>query len=189
MELEDTLSILQKLVDVPAMNGEGPDDGALARILEAARWAPSAANLQPWEVIVTRGGETKEMVVQATLDPFMRDEPDLRPLWLKEAPVILVFCADIKRVRTRYGNERDLVIGTGDVGGFLLAFRMAAFQEGWTTGVVREFHPERLKKALGILRFIEPVALVPVCRRHPPGEDVVDRPAMELKTFLHHERW
>src|SRR5512135_2258022 len=105
MQLENTLSLLQKLVDVPEMNGEGPDDGALARILEAARWAPSAANLQPWEVIVIRDGETKERVVQATLDPFLRDEPDLRPLWLKEAPVILVFCTDIKRVRTRYGNE------------------------------------------------------------------------------------
>ena len=189
MGLDDMLSILQKLVDVPVMNGEGPDDEALARLLEAAKWVPSAANLQPWEVIVVRGGDTKERVVQATLDPFMRDEPDMRPLWLKEAPVILVFCADIKRVRTRYGNERDLVIGTGDVGGFLLAFRMAAFQEGWTTGVVREFHSERLKKALGILRFIEPVAMVPVCQRLPFEGDVVDRPAMELKTFLHHERW
>ncbi len=189
MQLDDTLSILQKLVDVPAMNGEGPDDGTLARALEAARWAPSAANLQPWEVIVVREDETKERVLQATLDPFMRDEPDLRPLWLKEAPVILVLCADIKRVRTRYGNERDLVIGAGDVGGFLLAFRMAALQEGWATGVVRELHAERLKKALGLSRFIEPVALVPVCRRHPSGEDVVDRPAMGLKAFLHHERW
>jgi len=189
MELEGTSSILQKLVDVPAMNGEGPDDGALARILEATRWAPSAANLQPWEVIVARGSETKERVVEATLDPFMRDEPDLRPLWLKEAPVILVFCADVKRVRTRYGNERDLVIGAGDVGGFLLAFRVIALQEGWTTGIVREFHAERLKKALGLSRFIEPVALVPVCRRHRSGEDVVDRPAMELKNFLHQERW
>jgi len=189
MELEDMLSILQKLVDAPAMNGEGPDDEALARLLEAAKWVPSAANLQPWEVIVVRDSDTKEKVVQATLDPFMRDEPDMRPLWLKEAPVILVFCADIKRVRTRYGNERALVVGTGDMGGLLLAFRMAAFLEGWTTGVVREYHPERLKKALGILKFIEPVALVPVCRRQPSEGDVVDRPTMELQAFLHHERW
>jgi nitroreductase len=189
MKSEDILSILQKLVDVPVMNGEGPGDDALARILETARWAPSGANLQPWEVIVAREAETKEAIVQATLDPFMRDEPDLRPLWLREAPVVLVFCADIKRVRTRYGNERDLVIGTGDMGGFLLAFRMAALQEGWATGVVREFHPERLKKALGIPRFVEPVTLVPVCRGTASAEEAVDRPAMELKTFLHHERW
>jgi nitroreductase len=189
MELEDMVSILQKLVDAPAMNGQGPDDGALARLLDASKWMPSAANLQPWEVIVVRESDTKERVVHATLDPFMRDEPDMRPLWLKEAPVVLVFCADIKRVRTRYGNERALVVGTGDMGGFLLAFRMVAFQEGWTTGVVREFHPERLKKALGIPKFIEPVVMVPVCRRHPSEGDVVDRPAMELKAFLHRERW
>jgi nitroreductase len=189
MELEDMVSILQKLVDVPAMNGQGPDDGTLARILEGAKWMPSAGNLQPWEVVVVRDSDTKERVVQATLDPFMRDEPDMRPLWLKESPVILVFCADIKRVRTRYGNERALVVGTGDLGGFLLAFRTVAFLEGWTTGVVREFHPERLKNALGIPKFIEPVALVPMCRRQPSEGDVVDRPAMELNAFLHIERW
>jgi len=189
MELEDMVSTLQKLVDVPALNGQGPEDGELARVLEAAKWMPSAANLQPWEVVVVRERDTKERVVQATLDPFMRDEPDMRPLWLKEAPVLLVFCVDIKRVRTRYGNEKALVVGTGDTGAFLLAFRMAAFREGWTTGVVREFHSERLKNALGIPKFIEPVAMVPVCQRLPFEGDVVDRPAMELKSFLHHERW
>ena len=189
MKLEDILSTLQQLLDVPAMSGEGPDDGALAQILEVAKWSPSAANLQPWEVIVAREVETKEKIVQATLDPFLRDDPDLRPIWLREAPVILVLCTDMKRVRTRYGNERDLVIGAGDTGGFLLAFRMAALQEGWTTGVVREFHPERLKKALGVPRFIEPVALVPLSRRNVTEEQVVDRPAAELKDFLHHERW
>mgnify|MGYP002476278835 CR=1 FL=1 len=93
----------------------------LARVLEAAKWMPSAANLQPWEVVVVRERDTKERVVQATLDPFMRDEPDMRPLWLKEAPVLLVFCVDIKRVRTRYGYEKALVVGTGDTGAFLLA--------------------------------------------------------------------
>jgi nitroreductase len=189
MELEDMVSTLQKLVDVPALNGQGPEDGELARVLEAAQWMPSAANLQPWEVVVVRERDTKERVVQATLDPFMRDEPDMRPLWLKEAPVLLVFCVDIKRVRTRYGNEKALVVGTGDTGAFLLAFRMAAFREGWTTGVVREFHSERLKNALGIPKFIEPVALVPICGRPPSEEDVVDRPVMELTAFLHHERW
>jgi len=189
MKTEDILLTLQQLVDAPAVSTEGPDDGALARILEAARWSPSAANLQPWEVIIARDGRTKEAILQATLDPFLRDEPDLRPIWLKEAPVIVVFCADIKRVRTRYGNERDLVVATGDIGGFLLAFRMAGLQEGWTTGVVREFHPERLKKALGIPRFVEPVALVPICRKDPSGEQVVDRPVMELRDLLHHEKW
>jgi nitroreductase len=189
MKSEEIRSILQKLLDVPAISGDGPDDGALTEILNAARWFPSAANLQPWEVIVARRDETKEMILQATLDPFMREEPDLRPLWLREAPAIVIFCADIKRIRIRYGNERDLVIGTGDVGGFLLAFRMAALGEGWTTGVVREFNAEKLKKALGIPRFIEPVALVPVCRKGPSGDDIVDRPAMELNNFVHHEKW
>ena len=189
MKREDILPTLRKLVDVPVMTGEGPDDVALTHILEVIRWSPSAANLQAWEIIVVREIETKEKIVQATLDPFMRDDPDGRVIWLREAPAILVFCTDVKRVRTRYGNARALLIAVGDIGGFLLTFRMAALQEGWTTGVVREFDPERLRKALGVPRFIELVALIPMCRRSPSEQDVVDRPVMELKDFLHRERW
>jgi len=33
---------------------------ALNRILEAGRWAPSAANLQPWRFIVVTSAEVKE---------------------------------------------------------------------------------------------------------------------------------
>ena len=189
MKLEEILSTLQKLLDVPAMTGEGPDDEALTRLLEVVRWSPAAANLQPWEIIVVRDAETKEKIVQATLDPFMRDDPNGRVVWLREAAAILAFCADVKRVRTRYGNERAFLIAAGDIGGFLLAFRIAALHEGWTTGVVREFNPERLRKSLGVPKFIEPVALVPISRRNVSEEPVVDKPTMEVSGFLHHEKW
>jgi nitroreductase len=189
MKLEEILSTLQKLLDVPVMTRECPDDVALVHILEVVRWSPSAANLQPWEIIVARDVETKEKIVQVTWDSLMRNDPNGRAFWLREAPVVIVLCTDVKRVRARFGSERGLLIAIGDVGGFLLAFRIAAIHEGWTTGIVREFDPEGLRKALGIPRFIEPMALVAIGRREASERQVVDKPTMEVSDFFHNEKW
>ena len=171
------------------IGAEGPGNSALARLLEEVRWCPSAANLQPWEIVVVRDSGTKEKIVQVTLDSLMRDEPNTRAFWLSEVPVILVFCADLKRVRARFGNERSLHIAIGDTGGFLLVFRFFAICQGWVTGIVREFDPERLKNILGIPRFIEPIALVAMGRGKYSGGQVIDKPTMDLSDFLHDEKW
>ena len=41
----------------------------ISRMLEAARWAPSGTNTQPWQVIVTRG-ETKQRVCAALQNAY-----------------------------------------------------------------------------------------------------------------------
>lgn len=39
-----------------AMNGEALDEATLGRLFEAARWAPSAFNLQPWRFVYATHG-------------------------------------------------------------------------------------------------------------------------------------
>src|SRR4051794_13397177 len=45
------------------------DDASLEALLEAARWAPSAANSQPWRLGVARRGEPAFDALGATLAP------------------------------------------------------------------------------------------------------------------------
>jgi F420 biosynthesis protein FbiB-like protein len=40
-------------------------DGLIERLLDAARWAPSAHNRQPWRFVVLRGSERKERLADA----------------------------------------------------------------------------------------------------------------------------
>ena len=47
----------------------------IEKILEAARWAPSGVNSQPWFVAVARG-ESKARITQALLDARARGEPE-----------------------------------------------------------------------------------------------------------------
>ena len=44
-------------------------DEALSALLEAARWAPSAGNSQPWRFLVTRRGEPAHDRLYAALAP------------------------------------------------------------------------------------------------------------------------
>ncbi|HDI01937.1 MAG TPA: nitroreductase family protein, partial [Candidatus Bathyarchaeota archaeon] len=37
-------------------------------LIDAARWAPSAGNLQPWEFVVVRRQDLKERLASAALD-------------------------------------------------------------------------------------------------------------------------
>jgi 5,6-dimethylbenzimidazole synthase len=51
------------------------DDAALGRILDAANWAPSPMNAQPWEFIVVTDPATKERI---------RDEAERCRVWARE---------------------------------------------------------------------------------------------------------
>jgi len=57
-------------------------DETLHTVLEAARWAPSASNAQPWRFVVARTAEDRER-----FQPFIR--PGNR-LWTDHAPVLLL---------------------------------------------------------------------------------------------------
>jgi len=61
--------------------------GVIEKILDTARWSPSGANLQPWQVAVVQG-ETKERLSRALIETFEQGEkpaPDY-PYYPKEWP-------------------------------------------------------------------------------------------------------
>src|SRR5919206_351582 len=62
-------------------------EAQLTALLEAARWAPSAANSQPWRFLVTHRGEPAFDRVLATPAPGNQ-------LWAKDAPVLLLAAAE-----------------------------------------------------------------------------------------------
>jgi nitroreductase len=63
-------------------------------ILEAARWAPSAGNCQPWRFIVVTDEKKK-----GKFDPFFHQP------WVEKAPVIIVILAYPEATWKRYGLD------------------------------------------------------------------------------------
>jgi hypothetical protein len=69
--------------------------GTVETLLEAARLAPSAGNVQPWAFLVASTQKTKMDLSQAAFG--QKD--------LKEASVVIVVCSDEKRAAESYGDR------------------------------------------------------------------------------------
>ncbi len=117
-----------------------PDD-VLKRILEAGRQAPSAANRQPIHFVVVRDTEKKKKL-SALLSRFIKD-----------APIVIVGCADEKSTLTGKWAVVDTAIAMENM---VIA--------AWTLGVgscwVGSFDEDSAKKFLNIPDKWKVVALV-----------------------------
>jgi nitroreductase len=68
----------------------------ILQMLEAARLAPSASNLQPWRFVVVTDAEEKKRLRQICLDQA----------FIEEAPVIFVACSDLSAYSKRASRQR-----------------------------------------------------------------------------------
>ena len=78
----DFQELIRKRYSVRAYKPDGVEEEKLARVLEAARLAPTACNLQPFRIIVIRTEGRKEELRRI----YGRD-------WFTQAPLILAVCA------------------------------------------------------------------------------------------------
>ena len=58
MNLDEFLELARKRRSVRKFKPDPIPDGVVEKILDAAHWAQSGANAQPWEFIVVRNRET-----------------------------------------------------------------------------------------------------------------------------------
>ena len=87
MEYDAFLELLKTRRSIRAFTDEPVSDEDVQKVLEAARWAPSGANSQPWEFIVIRDQATKDqMAVWAVNQQHLVHEAELtRPEELRWA--------------------------------------------------------------------------------------------------------
>lgn len=89
----DFFDLIKERRSTRAFKKQEVEEGKIKRILEAANSAPSAGNAQSYEIYVVKSKEKKEKLSTAALC-----QPSV-----KEAPVVLVFCANMKRGMSKYG--------------------------------------------------------------------------------------
>jgi len=110
------------------------EDKKIIECLEAARWAPSANNSQPWEFLVVKNPETRRKL--AEIHRYGR--------FMADSPVVVVFIADPGRSSNWYHG--DVAVS---VQNFLLAAHSMGLGTCWM-GVLNTPFEEPIKKLLGI---------------------------------------
>ena len=144
------------------------------RLIDAARWAPSAGNIQPWEFIIVRKPETKRKLAEAALEQT----------FIEEAPVVIVVCADENRSSQGYGTRGKTLYCLQDTAAATQNIHLAAYALGLGTCWVGAFREDEAKKILNIPSGVRPVAIIPVGY---PAEKPQPRNRRPINQIIHYE--
>lgn len=138
----------------------------LRRLFEAARWAPSGGNGQPWRFILTRSGS----------EPFERLAATLRPgnAWAKQAPILML--AAVKERHDRpdkppMPNRRALL----DLGLATQNLLLQATAEGLTGHPMAGFDADEATEVVGLPDHHRAVLMLALGR--PGDPDTLDAEA------------
>jgi nitroreductase len=154
--------LVRRRYSVRSYRSDPVDGEALARILEAVRLAPSAANRQAFRlgVLATAGREAELRHV------YDKD-------WFVQAPLVLAVCAVptegwVREVDGWSAGEVDAAIA-------MAYLTLAAADEGLGTCWVASFDPAAAREVLDVPSGVIPWAFTPL--GHPIG----DRPPQERR--------
>jgi len=124
----------------------------LEAILSAANQAPSAGNLQAYQIILIRDKSSMLKLAEAT---YNQD-------FITQAPVVLVFCADAERSAAKYGVAGERLFCVQDATVATAYAQLAATALGLATCWIGAFNEQQVVGLLGLKPGLRPVAILPV---------------------------
>lgn len=121
-------------------------------ILEMACAAPSAGDLQAYQIIVVSNPETRAALRQAA------DDQD----FISEAPVCLAFCADTERSAARFGDRGRDLYALQDATIAATFAQLATVAAGLASTWVGYFDEQRIAECLQLDDGLRPIALLSI---------------------------
>jgi nitroreductase len=146
------------------------------KLIEAARWAPSAGNIQPWEFIIVKDQEIKQKLADAAYGQS----------FIEEAPIVIVVCADENRIAEGYGDRGKTLYCIQDTAAAIQNIHLTAHSLGLGTCWVGAFSEGEAREILHVPAGIRPVAMIPVGY---PAESPPPRHRRSLKDIVHYDRF
>lgn len=144
--------MLKKRYSVRAYKPDPIGDETLKQILEAINSAPSAGNLQAYEVVVVRDPEKKQQLAKAAWGQW----------FIAQAPVVLVFVANTERNRFRYGRRGEELYSLQDATIACTFAHLAAVASGLGSCWIGAFDDDAVRQVIGAPQNMRPVAILPI---------------------------
>lgn len=124
-----------------AFTGEAMPDALLMSLFEAARWAPSAINIQPWRFVYAHRGSLE-------WTPLFGALMEMNQAWVANASVLAFVLSD--RFRRKPGAEPAANLSHSfDAGAAWAYLALQASHLGWAAHAMGGFHADRAYEALG----------------------------------------
>lgn len=162
-------------------------DEILKEIFTSAQWAPSSHNVQAYSIIVVNDTEKRKRISGASGSQ----------IYIEEAPVFLVFCADMYRLSLTtemHGSEfkvkeiENVLVASVDVAlaaqnAFLTARSLGI--EGVMIGGVRN-NPEQIKEILNLPKYTIPI--MGMCLGYPEERNW-QKPRTPQEILVHYDEY
>ena len=155
---------------VRAFQKKAVEEEKINRIIEAVNLAPSAGDLQAYEVVVVRDPMLKDKLARAALDQA----------FISEAPVCFVFVAYPQRSSNKYGRRGSELYCIQDASIATTYAMLAATALGLSSTWVGAFDEEAAARAIGTTAGKRPVAMLPVGYPAESPESTPRRPISDV---------
>jgi len=168
----DFSQLIQARYSVRAYKPDLVEEEKLQEVLEAARLAPSAANRQPFQLIVIHTAGRAA---------------DLRRIyhrsWFSQAPLIIAICGLPDQAWVRRDGQNYQYVDAAIAMDHLI---LAATNLGLGTCWVAAFDPSAAREILGLPDEVEPIAFTPLGY---PADHPKAKERQSLETLVRYEHW
>jgi nitroreductase len=162
---ETIAKIIHQRRSIRKFTAQIPAEQEIEEILEAARWAPSGQNNQPWKFMVVRDTKTREGLAQFT--SYKRI--------VRSAPISIVVCLD---TAISYNRDKDLMAIGAAIQNMLLRVHSLGLGACWLGEIINR--KEKVSQYLDLAGEFEIMAVVAVGYPAENPAEVARRPLKEL---------
>lgn len=169
----DVSEAIRKRFSVRAYKDKPVEEEKLMHVLEAARNAPSASNVQEWHFVVVRDRQTRQKLIDVAAGQE----------FVGQAPIVIAACASNTDHVMRCGQLAypiDLAIAIDHM-------TLQATELGLGTCWIVSFHEDRARDLLGIPKDIRIVQLVTL--GYPAADPPAAKPRKSLDEIIHYDKW
>jgi nitroreductase len=158
MDSSDFLGFLTNRTSVREYENEPLSEEEIEYILDCASTAPSAGNLEAWDVVIVSDEDVRLALADAA---FGQQH-------VEKAAVTFAVCANYVRSMSRYG-ERGILYAVEDATIACTYMMLAAHARNLHSCWTGAFDEEEVRDILQLPQHVRPIALLAVGKGHPSG--------------------
>lgn len=202
--MSTTRDLIRKRQSIRKYHSQPVPNKLILEAMEAANWAPSAHNAQPWRLILVSDIAVKQILAKAMADAWINDLSQKATIGdnhqrrvsfsikrFSTAPIVIVACLSLENMKKhsdtpQWGIERDLAIQSlgAAVQNLLLSASGNNLGACWFSAPI--FCKDTVRQVLAIPKTVEPQAIILMGY---PDEKPDKKPRKSINEFCFQNRW
>lgn len=176
MDFSEFIRFLQRRSSVREYGTTPLTNEEIADIVSAAETAPSAGNLEAWDVVVVTDEDSRLALSDAA---FSQSH-------VAEAPALFVVCANYVRSMSQYG-ERGILYAVQDATIAGTYMMLAAHAMGISSCWTGAFEEDNVREILGLPPHIRPLVILAAGRSQAASLRAAEH--RDIHSHIHYNEW